>query len=268
MTYIYGQEKPSLDTITHHGIKGQKWGVRRAAKRNLTSVSREVNVRQQNARFNSTISEQQYRNLSSKDVVIKKGSTLSRISETPNEDARKNLLYVSTNRADALVYRGVLPAGKTKGMTARKHEGYYETTLQATSDLKSPSEKERVDAYKRIMSQRQIKLDGGEIINGREYLKRQGLGNLVDSHTDKQLALMYYGQLAGQQGIRNEPLSSAYFKSLKKKGYNALIDDNDRNILAKEPLLILDSTRTLKPIHVKKLTTKDVHIAQATLKIP
>jgi hypothetical protein len=257
--------------LAHYGVQGMKWGRRKdrdAINQNYNQASLEINRRQAERRMNTTLTDQTYRQLDAKDVVIKKGQVVKRTTANPFGDAQTRDLFVSTNEADATMYRGLLPTGNTGGIPSKKHEGYYETTYEATKDLKSPSEKKRVDAYVRLMDVPEIKLHNGEAITGREYMRRQGLGDTVDKLDSRQLALTYYGQLAVTQGIRDEPLNTAYFNSMRNKGYSALVDDNDRNIISKQPLLVFDAYENLKTVHVKQLTTEDVHTAQATLVPP
>jgi hypothetical protein len=248
-----------------------KWGKRQdrnTINDNYNRMSIEVNRRQTERRMNTTLTDQAYKKLDTKDVVIEKGQVVKRTTANPFGDTQTRDLFVSTNEADATMYRGLLPTDKTGGVPSKKHEGYYETTYTATKDLKSPSEKTRVDAYIRLMDVPEIKLNTGEAINGREYMRRQGLGDTVDALSSRQLALTYYGQLAVTQGIRDEPLNTAYFNSMRNKGYTALVDDNDRYVISKEPLLVFDANVNLRTVNVKQLTTEDVHNAQATLTAP
>lgn len=270
MTFLDDQ-KPSPEELLHFGVKGMKWGVRKNykdAQRNFAKASEVVNDRQTRRRMNASLSDSDYAHLSSKDVVIKKGSIVKRTSESPYQDSSYKDLFVSTNNKDAAVYRALVPTEKTGGFVGKKHEGYYETTFQATNDLRSPSEKTRVSAYIRMMDLPVVKLANGESVTGREYMRRQGLGGAVDKLTSRQLALTYYGQLAVTQGIKDDPVNSAYFKLIRDKGYNALVDDNDRKILSDEPLLVFDAQKNLKNVHVKQLTTEDVHKAQAEIRLP
>lgn len=266
------QREQLLDQVlSHHGVKGMHWGVHKQqyedAKSNFNGLINEVHSRQTRARLNSTISEEDYKSLDDKDQVLKKGSLLKRTTIDPNGDANRDRLYVSDNEKDANFYRGLLPTGLTNGFVGKSHEGFHETTLEAMKDLKSPSEKKRVDAYVELMGSKDI-VENGEHITGREFLKRRGLGNLVDGKSDKDLALKYYGQLASTQGIKNDPMSEAYFKNLQRKGYDLVTDDNDRGILADNPLLTLNAKSTLRTVHTKHLTTEDVHKAQATMSLP
>lgn len=263
--------KASEEFLAHYGVQGMKWGRRKdrdAINDNYNRMSTEVNRRQTERRLHSTLSDQTYRQLDTKDIVIKKGHVVKRVTENPFGDTHARDLFVSTNEADATMYRGLLPTDKTGGVPAKKHEGYYETTYTATKDLKSPSEKTRVDAYIRLMDVPEIRLHTGEAVTGKEYMRRQGLGDVVDKLDSRQLALTYYGQLALTQGIRDDPINTAYFNSMRDKGYNALVDDNDRHVISKEPLLVFDANTNLKAVHVKQLTTEDVHAAQATLVAP
>lgn len=262
---------PVDDFLMHYGVKGMKWGTRKglkAANDNFGRVSIEVGQRQMQARYNSTLSEASYRKLDDNDIVIAKGNVVKRTSQGPGVDSSYRDLFVSTNEADAAMYRGTMPTTVTGGIPAKQHIGYYETAYAATSDLKSPSEKKRVDAYIRLMDVPEIRLGNGETVNGREYMRRQGLGDTVNTLTSKELALTYYGQLAVTQGIHNDPINTAYFNSFRNQGYNALVDDNDRGIFSEQPLLVFDAQKHLQTVAVKQLTTAEIQEAQATLSTP
>lgn len=258
------------DYLEHYGVKGMKWGVRKSddltdlsdrkvkklARKNMDSLRGEVTRRQNDKRWNSTLDEDQYNALSDKSTVFEKNSTFKRVTSNPDFDMNSKLLFVSTNEEDSRNYR-------TLG--SKEH---YETILTNTQQLRSPSEKTRVDAYVKLMGEKSIELNNGETIDGREYLKRSGLGDTVNNLSNRQLALNYYGQLSLYQGMRDEPINTAYFNVLKKQGYNSLIDDNDRGILSNEPLMIFDASSNVKTVGVKKLTNRDVHEAMATMKLP
>lgn len=269
MTYIYGQTKPSLeDALAHHGVKGMHWGERKDYKiavKTGNQIAPQVHARQEAQRLRATLTEEQFNKLSEHDVVISKGSVLKRTTANPDDASLKTSLYVSTNERDANNYRAIIPG---EGDVLKKYNTHYETTLVAREALKSPSEKTRVAAYIKLMDENSIKLNSGESINGREYLRRAGLGDTVDKLDSKQLALTYYGQLTVNQGIRNEPLNTAYFNSLNKRGYNAIIDDNDRSIFGDQPLLVLNASKSLQTVGVKQLSDNDIHKSVIQMQLP
>jgi hypothetical protein len=260
------------DYLVHYGVKGMRWGVRKKmykdATKNYAQVSEEVHRRQTERRGQAALNEAKYKKLDNKDVIIKRGSTLKRVTKDAQDDSKHNTLYVSINEKDAEFYRATLPTERTGGIPAKNHKGYYESTLLAVEDLKSPSEKKRVDAYVRLMDKPAIELNDGQVVTGRDYLRQQGLGHTVDSFASRQLALTYYGQLVANQGVRNDPINTAVFKDLSKRGYNAIIDDNDRGVLTRQPLLALNAMKSLQTIEVKGLTTEEIHKAQARIKLP
>lgn len=267
------QEKPPLDEdlLKHYGVKGMRWGVRKDYKnavRNLSSVSEELNRRQEVKRRNSTLTEENYRNLNTKDRVIETGSVLKRVTRNPSAMLGKDPVYVSTNERDAELYRAIIPTWAEKKVVSKKYQDHYELTIQATQRLKSPSEKARVDAYTALMATKSVDLGTGQKITGRQYLIEAGLGDAVKSMSNRQVALTYYGQLVAQQGMRNEALSTAYFKSLSKKGYNAIVDDNDRGVFSKEPLLIFKPDGSLRTIEVRRLSNEEILKAQGRIKLP
>lgn len=258
------------DFLAHHGVKGMKWGVRqdrKLIKENYATNGQIIRGNQQVRLMMGTMDETDYAKLSDKDFVVGRNAVLKRTTRDLDGDEKRTNNYVSINEADATIYRGFFPS-QEKGLRKKYDGEYYESTYNATTQLKSPSEKKRVDAYIKLMDKKAIETVDGETINGREYLRRMGLGDTVDALSSKELALTYYGQMMQSQGSHNEPLSSAYFKTLRDQGYNAVVDDNDRGVYSNMPILVLDSAKNMSRVDVKQLTTEDIHTAQATLKAP
>jgi hypothetical protein len=258
-----------------------KWGVRKdgpgasekptkadkkEAKANFRAESAKVmEKRLANGLDRKVLTQDQYAKLATKDVLIKKGANLSRITVRTDESSAP-MVYVSTNAKDATVYRGVLPGiNRLQSLRAKTN---YEVTLQAVNTLKSPSEKARVDAFVELMDMPAIKTKDDKLITGREFLEKSGYKDEVKKMDSFKLGLEFYDEFVQSQGMAKAPLNSAYFDSLRKKGYNALQDDNDRNILSKDPWIVLDPGGNLKNTGIKALTPKDINEAKKVLKVP
>lgn len=254
--------------VAHFGIKGMQWGVRKdqkAAVANFTKATSEVARRQQSKRYANTIQPKDFDQLDTHDVRIPVGSVVKRTSDTPNEI--HDNLYISIHDSDSTWYKGLIPTQSTGGVPTKTYSDYYETTYRTLKELKSPSEKTRVLAYAKIMDTPVVITNSGAM-TGRDYLRERGLGRTVDAYTSKELALTYYGQLVATQGIRNDPLNTAYFKGLRDAGYNAVIDDNDKGIMAKTPMLLLSSSKTVIAESTIKLSDADIRNAQKAMVPP
>lgn len=266
------------DSLSHFGVKGMKWGRRKDDPSNPKSSNELVKAAGANAkkilkpaqdiRVERMFSEVpvKYSELSSKDVTISKGKELVRVTKRKNEKL-SDITYASHTKEDIDRYRSVMSAPGGIRMAKAKYSTTYEATYEATKALKSPSEKARVDAFIELLDTKSIPVGKrGKTITGREYLKRTGMAMASDVKKleTQELGLKYYNSATSLQ-FKKTPLNTAYFNSIRSKGYNLVIDDNDRRIISDEPIIILDTKGSIKQIRVRQLSNDDINNAIKSL---
>ena len=270
-------DKPPLDEalLEHHGILGMHWGRhksegspkitkadKKAAKVNTRAALNTSLSARLNRNWNPVITQDEYNKLSTKNVTIEKGSDFARVS-THKDENYKNITYVSWHPEDKVLYRAVMPNINKKFLV--KSVPNYEHTLKTVETLSGPSEKARVDAFSELMDTPSIRLKNGKTTTARELLRKQGFKQEVKQYDSHQLGLRFYNQFMANSYMET-PLSSAYFNNLKTKGYNMVADDNDRNILSREPLILLNPNGSIKKMSVRQLTPQDINEAERTFK--
>lgn len=276
------------DVLAHFGIKGMRWGVTKkqgtgpsnASTASIQAKPAPVSKEDRKAAkaafkpvwdysidrmfSDGTISQKSYDSLSDKDVSYKKGHEFYRLSKRKDEVLR-DLTYVSTNEADKYRYNAILSANGMVGK--RKYSPTYEQTYKSISKLSSPSEKARIDAFSELFDTPSIPLRNGKSITGREYIKRQGYKKEAKRLTSHEIGLKMYNDFAVTQYAKS-PLNTAYFNNLKSKGYNAVVDDNDRFHISQDPLIILTPNAVVKRMSVRQLTNQQITDAQKMYKMP
>lgn len=225
--------KATDQSLTHYGIKGMKWGVRRYQNEDgsLTNTGRK--------RY-------------SDDVVIDKGTEIHRISMIDNE-THTGHAYAAYKEQDVKKYAQAL----------NSFMDVYDMKYTALENIVSPSKQKRVDTFIQMhndsaevrRSAAEAKASIMKYIPGvvKHYEKKYS--NLADA--DQKTKDSAYDAFAYAL-VYDKKLRERYFSTLQKQGYNAVIDDADvgRGMNTESPLIIFDRQRSLSEAEITKIPAK------------
>lgn len=229
---IYGDE------LYHHGIKGQKWGVRHGPPYPIESG-------------------------------MPKGTKLASISVIKDGNSYKNIaskrqamyLYNPLDKHDSEIYEGPFSvyAMRRARMYVFKHQ------YEVIKDLRMPTKKERIDEFIKVFSesdQRSIK----ELQTIQNIMKKQKVDSkkarTVDLNNlntkDDYLAAYVVFNHAMEQAYKYR-MTKKYLKIMSQK-YDAMVDDNNQGVYngAHDPVIIFRANEALKHIESKQLSLKDI----------
>lgn len=302
--------------LVHHGVKGQKWGVRRYqyVDGSLTPAGRKrysnnttgfdavmkTNVMHIVNSARTLVTGKQY-----VDGYLKSGTTLARIQSSENFE--KFAFYATYKKHDVDAYTGLFGKNlmsRARGEAKRAEEAanvsgskedqahaqslrnkadnmkVYQLKIKATKKLKIPSDENASDITANLLKEDEFKKNvRASIVDSKEKMKRptqqvlfnQAL-NAMEKHPDKMSSTekkaVYKALNLSLVNHNKEEIAAQnrFYSELKKKGYNALLDYNDKEYSsyhAKRPVIVFDvdsvrlqSVAEVNPKVVNKLYRK------------
>lgn len=281
--------------LYHHGIKGQRWGVRRFQKEDGSLTNAGKNRYKKKSLHRIRLEEK----------YMQKGMTRAEAQKAASKRIKTEIIIgaaaATTVAACAIYYARnkwienhcdqVLSKGTTfhnldstanprpgehlyvnyrqndkaffRGRFALnkiKQTGHvYDHVVEAKDDIKIPSVNNRKDVFKQLY-------DSDESF--RTAINRHsGVGQVHDSK-------LAYKQMWSRFGDKDTPefnvAKSKYFEALRQKGYEAIVDEWDTNprvFRSDAPLILLNnSSKSFGEMSIKELSAKEVLTAQASSK--
>ena len=229
--------------LAHHGIKGQKWGVRNGPPYPI------------------------------EDKVMAKGTRLKTVSPYKNPEQKGRWLYTynANDEWDAKVYEGPFSVYLKQG---RNYTNLAIHEFETTKDLKMPTSKERQEGLKQIW-QNANKKQKKQYLKEAERFKRDmmfynwGMDKEANKHlkdlnlhkeklNEKDFKLFYYMFNSMMEESEAYSLTKDY-KKYMSENYDAMVDDNNVNIYnrAHDPVIIFKTEEALKRVGNYKILTND-----------
>ena len=284
--------------LYHHGIKGQKWGVRRyqysdgtltpAGKKRYSSVQNRnsaqrvvslmsMSVKQAVRSVRTQITGNQY-----VDTYLKKGTTFSRIQTS--KEFEKFAFYATHKKQDSDKYMGLFgknlvsrasKAAKEAEKTANasgseadllaaqelrnkaNNMKVYQLKLETIKKLKVPSDENAGDITSKLLKESEFKKNvEASIQDSKEKMKRptqqllfkqaqNALSKDPSKLTSSEKVAIYRALNLSLTNHNAQEIAAQnrFYSELKKKGYNALLDYNDKEYSsyhAKRPMIVFD----------------------------
>lgn len=284
--------------LYHHGVKGQKWGVRRyqyadgsltpAGKKRYSTSKGSSTAKKLEAMFSADVN---YLIGSTKTVItgkqyvdgyLSKGTTFARIQTS--QEFEKFAFYATYKQADTNKYMGLFgknlvtranadakraekqanaSGSEEDALTAKQLREradtikVYQLKLSATKKLKIPSDENAADITAKLLKESDFKENViASIQDSKEKMRRptqQILFNQAQKALTKDPGRMSSAEKIAVYKALNLSLTNhnaqeiaaqnRFYGELKKKGYNALLDYNDKEFSsyhAKRPMIVFD----------------------------
>lgn len=241
--------------LTHYGIIGQKWGVRRFQNKDGTYTKKGL------ARLEKELKGKELEQYGS--GTIPKGQTVHRTTANPNEPP-DGMKYVSLLDSDRDTYKSGWIRKTANAETA------YEDSYKTTEEIKYPSIAETKKVTESVMSDAKLRVQAAKQYTDIMF-RNSGYDLYYD---DKELQSMAKDTVKGllesmkndsavswRVGSRtfgvNDTIKTRVASELKKKGYNAMIDaagiggyaeggtKQARNKEGALPLIVFDSGKSM-----------------------
>lgn len=231
--------------LSHHGVKGMKWGVRRDHN-------------------------------TSGDFVVGKQNPIYNISADKPRDINGQV-YAAFTKKDIANYRGMYTL-QLKVFNQVPH--VFSNAFELKGDLKVAGEKAQLDTFKNLWdkdkpgmakalaaSQVDISITAA-IVNRVLHIDRTKAyeKRFMDASVDYMMN-KGFKQFQSALGAPGNNLKTPYYKSLAKRGYSALLDLNDLTAYNSEkPVLIFKGKDVLKNQKSLELTESDYKLALSAYK--
>lgn len=253
--------------LEHYGIKGMKWGVRRTPEQLGHRRSSDQPYRRTPKKLvekgatlktdlaknvlgkQITRSQAIPRNQSSGETSLKKGEKVQHISGVPFGKLKKGQLYVTADKSDNDMYEAYLGAKlKRAGFSPKK------VVMDLKVDLKAPSSKEQYIIFSDFLKQNRKEVES----DVQSWLTSKGKDTPV-SKSRKELYDQFINSVE-----RSSNTQQKFYDELRKKGYNAVLDEHDITgswMQSQKPLIIMDTLSTVGNVKVSDLSVSDMQRA-------
>ena len=272
--------------LTHHGIKGMKWGVRRFQNKDgsLTSAGRKRYNDSSTEKQKNELSEEERKRRMKRNIII--GATaaaaglavIGTMYYTNNRynvnlkklrSAKLGAQEVSTrvmninelSGEDKIIKKGT----KFQRISSMKFEDYADKgRVIYTSHLKSDNAIYMQDMPKNIKSWRRQRIinDGGKdvykhVMSMNKDIKVASPKKVFEAFEEatgiKNAKHYEYMDFMTELVDRNKPENKKFFSILKEAGYNAIVDENDAKCYTKEPIILIDAANDIANIKTNKV---------------
>lgn len=272
--------------LYHHGIKGQKWGVRRyqyadgtytpagrkryGVSQNASRMERMASTMEMRVKDCVNTARTQVTGRQYVDGYLKKGTTFSRIQTS--KDFENFAFYATYKKADSDKYMGLFgknlmtrayydakQAEKQANASGSEADLVTATALRdKANSMKVPSDENASDITARLLKEKEFKQNlEASIADSKEKMRRptqQVLFKQAENALKKDPTTLTASEKVAIYKALNLSLTnhnaqevaaqSRFYAELSKKGYNALLDYNDKDYSsyhAKRPMIVFDT---------------------------
>ena len=242
--------------LSHHGIKGQKWGIRRFQNKDgsLTPAGRSRYATGEHGKFMGQDRDS--------DIRIKTGSNAYRL-QGKDKLRGSGQSYISLDKLDHLKYIDVTSAGESGlliNATSDDPELGHSIKMKIDNELVIPAYSKSIDAFikasKNIGIEEVAKQVERPEYPGKQFIK--DMENLSVTEVRDRAYKHFMGTL-----MRDSKAKTEFFNDLKKQGYNAVIDEWDVDFgkgFAKSSVIIFEQ-KDVKQVESKRLDEWDAEYA-------